>query len=162
MINITQDTVGGLFDKYSDMVYRIALNIVKSREEAQDIVMDTFLALTRQEYFESDSHAKAWLIRTAQNKSLNVMKSGRIRRNVPIDEVLENTLSAPANDSEHELLDLVLRLPDKLKTTVYMFYYEDMTAAQIAETLGISENTVYKRLERGRSALKISLEEDAI
>lgn len=162
MINITQDTVGGLFDKYSDMVYRIALNIVKSREEAQDIVMDTFLALTRQEYFESDSHAKAWLIRTAQNKSLNVMKSGRIRRNVPIDEVLENTLSAPANDSEHELLDLVMRLPDKLKTTVYMFYYEDMTAAQIAETLGISENTVYKRLERGRSALKISLEEDAI
>lgn len=39
MINLTQDTVGGMFDKYADMVYRIALNIVKSREEAQDIVM---------------------------------------------------------------------------------------------------------------------------
>lgn len=90
------------------------------------------------------------------------MKSGRIRRNVPLDEFLENTLSVPASDSEHELLDLVMRLPDKLKTTVYMFYYEDMTAAQIAGALGISENTVYKRLERGRSALKISLEEDAI
>ena len=154
MINLTQDTVGGMFDKYADMVYRIALNIVKSREEAQDIVMETFLALIKQEYFESGDHVKAWLIRTAQNKALNVMKSGRIRRNVP--------LSAPASDSEHELLDLVMRLPDKLKTTVYMFYYEDMTAAQIAGALGISENTVYKRLERGRSALKISLEEDAI
>ena len=145
MINLTQDTVGGMFDKYADMVYRIALNIVKSREEAQDIVMETFLALIKQEYFESGDHVKAWLIRTAQNKALNVMKSGRIRRNVPLDEFLENTLS-----------------PDKLKTTVYMFYYEDMTAAQIAGALGISENTVYKRLERGRSALKISLEEDAI
>ena len=161
MINLTQDTVGGMFDKYADMVYRIALNIVKSREEAQDIVMETFLALIK-EYFESGDHVKAWLIRTAQNKALNVMKSGRIRRNVPLDEFLENTLSAPASDSEHELLDLVMRLPDKLKTTVYMFYYEDMTAAQIAGALGISENTVYKRLERGRSALKISLEEDAI
>lgn len=160
MINLTQDTVGGMFDKYADMVYRIALNIVKSREEAQDIVMETFLALIKQEYFESGDHVKAWLIRTAQNKALNVMKSGRIRRNVPLDEFLENTLSAPASDSE--LLDLVMRLPDKLKTTVYMFYYEDMTAAQIAGALGISENTVYKRLERGRSALKISLEEDAI
>ena len=53
MINLTQDTVGGMFDKYADMVYRIALNIVKSREEAQDIVMETFLALIKQEYFES-------------------------------------------------------------------------------------------------------------
>ena len=110
MINLTQDTVGGMFDKYADMVYRIALNIVKSREEAQDIVMETFLALIRQEYFESG----------------------------------------------------VLWLPDKLNSTVYLFYYEDMTAAKIAGALGISENTVYKRLERGRSALKISLEEDAI
>lgn len=110
MINLTQDTVGGMFDKYADMVYRIALNIVKSREEAQDIVMETFLALIKQEYFESGDHVKAWLIRTAQNKALNVMKSGRIRRNVPLDEFLENTLSAPASDSEHELLDLVMRL----------------------------------------------------
>lgn len=111
MINLTQDTVGGMFDKYADMVYRIALNIVKSREEAQDIVMETFLALIKQEYFESGDHVKAWLIRTAQNKALNVMKSGRIRRNVPLDEFLENTLSVPASDSEHELLDLVMRPP---------------------------------------------------
>lgn len=51
MINLTQDTVGGMFDKYADMVYRIALNIVKSREEAQDIVMETFLALIKQGVF---------------------------------------------------------------------------------------------------------------
>lgn len=53
--------------------------------------METFLALIKQEYFESGDHVKAWLIRTAQNKALNVMKSGRIRRNVPLDEFLENT-----------------------------------------------------------------------
>lgn len=162
MIIITQESVSGLFDSFADMVFRIAFNIVRSREEAEDVVMDTFTALIRQDCFESTEHAKAWLIRTAQNKSLNAVKSGRVKHNVPLDELLENVLSAPANESEFELLDLVMRLPDKLKTTIYMFYYEDMTAAQIAETLGISENTVYKRLERGRSALKISLEEDAV
>lgn len=162
LIIVNKETVSALFDEYADMVYRIALNIVKNREEAQDIVMDAFTALIRQESFDSSEHAKAWLIRTAQNKSLNVMRSGRIRRNIPLDELLESTLSAPVTDSEQDLLDLVMRLPDKLKTTVYLFYYEDMTAAQIAEVLEISENTVYKRLERGRSALKISLEEDAV
>lgn len=162
MILITQDTVSALFDEHADMVYRIALNIVKNREEAQDIVMDTFTALIRQDCFNDRTHAKAWLIRTAENKSLNVLKSGRIKRNIPLDELLENTLSSPANDSEHDILDLVMRLPEKLRTTVYMFYYEDMPAADIAAALGISENTVYKRLERGRSMLKIDLEGDAI
>ncbi len=162
MIIITQESVSSLFDLHADMVYRIAVNIVKSREEAEDVVMDTFTALLKQQSFESGEHAKAWLIRTAQNKSINVMKSSRINRNVPLDELLENILSSPATSSELDLLDLVMRLPDKLKTTVYMFYYEDMTAAQIAQALDISENTVYKRLERGRSALKISLEEDAV
>ena len=162
MILMTRDKAGELFDAYADMVYRIALNIVKSPEEAQDIVMDTFTALIRQECFNDENHIKAWLIRTSENRSLNVMKSGRIRRNIPLDELLENTLSSPASESEYELLDMVMRLPEKLRTTLYMFYYEDMAAAEIAQTLGISENTVYKRLERGRSSLKISLEGDAI
>ena len=65
MILITQDMVSALFDEHADMVYRIALNIVKNREEAQDIVMDTFTALIRQDCFNDRTHAKAWLIRTA-------------------------------------------------------------------------------------------------
>lgn len=57
MIGLSEGAVSDLFDRYADMVYRIALNIVKSREEAQDIVMDTFFAMINRESFESDSHA---------------------------------------------------------------------------------------------------------
>lgn len=162
MIAITRDSISGLFDRYSDMVYRISLNIVRNCEEAQDVVMDTFVALMKQDTFNDENHIKAWLIRTAENKSLNVISSARMRRNQPLDEVLENTLAAPLTEGEYDVLDLVMRLPDKLKTTIYMFYYEDMSAAEISAALGISEATVYKRLERGRSSLKTSLEGDAI
>lgn len=162
MIELSCDSISSLFDRYSDMVYRISLNIVRNCEEAQDIVMDTFVALMKQAQFNDEAHIKAWLIRTAENKSINVMKSARVRRNQPLDEVLENTLSAPLSEGEHDLLDMVMRLPDKLKSTLYMFYYEDMKAEEIAHALGVSEATVYKRLERGRSSLKISLEGDAI
>ncbi len=162
MIAVTSDTISDIFDEYADMVFRISVSIVRNREEAQDVVMDTFLALIgQQRFFESGSHIKAWLIRTAENKSINVVKSGRVRRSVPLDEALEGTLAAPSTGGG-DLLDMVMRLPDKLKTVIYLFYYEDMTAAQIADALGISENTVYKRLERGRRALKIDLEEDAV
>ena len=162
MIVISRDSIEELFDSYSDMVYRISLNIVRNCEEAQDIVMDTFMALMKQDSFNNDGHIKAWLIRTAENKSINVVRSARVRRNQPLDEMLSGTLSGGLNEAEHELLDMVMRLPKKLRTTVYMYYYEDMSAAQIASVLGISENTVYKRLQRGRNALKIDLEGEAI
>ncbi len=162
MITVSADSIAMLFDKYSDMVYRVSLNLLRNCEEAQDIVMDTFVALMKQSSFTDENHIKAWLIRTAENKSINVLKSARVRRNQPIDEFLENTLHTAPNSSEYELLDMVLRLPDKLKTTIYMYYYEDMTAAEISAALGISEATVYKRLERGRKSLKIDLEGDAI
>ncbi|MBQ8171636.1 MAG: sigma-70 family RNA polymerase sigma factor [Oscillospiraceae bacterium] len=162
MIVISKDSIEELFDRYSDMVYRISLNIVRNCEEAQDIVMDTFMALMKQDSFNDDGHIKAWLIRTAENKSINVVRSARVRRTQPLDEMLSGTLSGGLNEAEHELLDMVMRLPKKLRTTVYMYYYEDMSAAQIASVLGISENTVYKRLQRGRNALKIDLEGEAI
>lgn len=162
MVAVSRENIGALFDAHADMVYRIALNIVRNVEEAQDIVMDTFVALMKQTEFSDEGHIKAWLIRTAENKSVNVVRSCRVRRSVPLDEVLENTLAAPLTEGESELLDMVMRLPEKLRTTVYMFYYEDMSAAEIASALGITEATVYKRLERGRKTLKIDLEGAAI
>lgn len=162
MVVVSKEIIGGLFDSYSDMVYRIALNIVRNREEAQDIVMDVFMSLMKQNAFNDELHIKRWLIRAAENRAINVAKSARVSRTAPLDELLQNTLSAPLSENEYDVLDMVMRLPDKLKTTVYMFYYEDMSAEEIARALGISVNAVYKRLERGRSALKISLEGEAI
>lgn len=162
MVVVSKEMIGELFDSYADMVFRISLNIVRNREEAQDVVMDVFMALMKQTSFNDSVHIKAWLIRTAENKSINVVKSARVRRTQPLDELLENTLSVPLNEQEHEVLDMVMRLPDKLKTTVYMYYYEDMSADEIGKVLGISANTVYKRLERGRNVLKMNLEGEAI
>jgi len=162
MIVVSKEMIGAAFDSYSDMVYRIALNIVRNREEAQDIVMDVFMALMKQSGFNDEGHIKAWLIRTAENKAINVVRSARITKTQPLDELLANTVSSPLSGSEYDVLDMVMRLPHKLKTTVYMYYYEDMSAAQIADILKISENTVYKRLERGRSALKTDLEGEVI
>lgn len=64
MVVVSKEMIGGLFVSYSDMVYRIALNIVRNREEAQDIVMDVFMALMKQSSFNDEGHIKAWLIRT--------------------------------------------------------------------------------------------------
>lgn len=162
MMIMDSDVVAELFGRYSDMVFRIALNILRNTEEAQDVVIDVFMAMMKQGQFNDERHVKGWLIRTTEHKAINVTKTARMRRVQPMDEILENTLVAPVGIEEREVLDLVMRLPEKLKTTVYMYYFEDMNAAEIAEVLGIGENTVYKRLERGRGILKADMEGDAI
>ncbi len=158
MIYITQNNFPEYFEQYANMVYRIAYGITASPQEAEDIVMVCFEKLIDKIEFSSEEHIKAWLIKTAEHKSLNVVSSARFRRNVPLDSIPEAAVSSDIKQPS-ELLDMVLRLPDKLKTVVYLFYYEDMPAAGIAKALKISENTVYKRLSKGRKLLKISLEE---
>ncbi len=161
MIYITQNNFPVYFRQYANMVYRIAYGITANPQEAEDIVMICFEKLIDKIEFSSEEHIKAWLIKTAEHKSLNVVSSARFKRNIPLESVPETAASQEPSESS-ELLDMVFKLPDKLKTVVYLFYYEDMSAAGIAKALKISENTVYKRLSRGRKLLKMNLEEGRV
>lgn len=157
MFQITHENASALFRQYANAVYRIALGIVRSPEEAEDILMDCFsAAIHHAGGFNDENHLKNWLMRMAEHRALNVVKSARVKRNVPHEAAEE--VAAPQK-AQNELLDTVMKLPDIVKAVIYMFYYEDMPAADIAKTLCISENTVYKRLAKGRKLLKISLEE---
>lgn len=156
MFQITQENAAAVFRQYANMVYRIALGIVKIPEEAEDILMECFTAAATHSGFNDETHMKYWLIQMAEHRALNVVKSARVKRSVPLDQAAE--VAAPQK-RENELLDMVLSLPEMIKTVVYLFYYEDMPAAEIAYALDITENTVYKRLAKGRKLLKIILEE---
>ena len=158
MIYISESNFPEYFRKYANMVYRIAYGITANPQEAEDIVMICFEKLIDKIEFAGEEHIKAWLIKTAEHRSLNAVGSARFKRNVPLESVPETAACSELREPS-ELLDMVLKLPDRLKTVVYLFYYEDMPAAGIARALKISENTVYKRLSKGRRLLKISIEE---
>ena len=160
MFRITQENASVLFRQNANMVYRIAYGIVRSPEEAEDILMECFSAAIDHEGFNDEQHFRHWLIRTAEHRALNVVKSARVQRSVPLDDA-ESSLSSRDRET-NELLDTVMRLPDIIKTVIYMYYYEDMPAAEIAQALGITENTVYKRLARGRKMLRLDLKEELI
>ena len=75
--------------KYSHSIIRIAFNYVKDTAIAEDISQDVFLTyLQKLPTFESDDHEKAWLIRTAINKSKNYFKAGWFRSRNPLPENL--------------------------------------------------------------------------
>ena len=137
---------------YMDMVFRVAFGYVQSRSDADDVVQAVFLRLwKRRPDFESDAHAKHWLLRVAINESKRLV-CAPWRRVQPLDGCAE--LPALPTAEHRELLDAVLRLKPKYRTALYLHYYEGLSTQEIAAALSIPQNTVLTRLRRAREQLK--------
>ena len=145
--------------RYQDMVYRVALHVVASPHDAEDAVQEVFLRLyTYKKPFDSEEHLRRWLIRVTVNHCKNILKSGWRKRRVSLEDVTEQ----PVFDRpvEQELYNTVLSLPEKYRTVLYLFYYEELPTAEVAHALGLGQSAVTTRLSRARALLKKELGED--
>ncbi len=154
-----RQSVQELFEKYQDNLYIIAFNVCKSAEDAKDVVQDTFIQyyLAKKE-FDNEQHIRAWLIRVAINKAKNVNNTFWRRNKMSLEDYME-TLEFETPESE-ELFETVMRLPEKYRIVIHLFYYEDYSVHEIASILKLSESNVKVRLSRGRSLLKEKLQEE--
>lgn len=143
---------------YETSVFRAVFSIVKNRQDAEDVTQDTFLTFYRNDPdLESEEHVRAWLLRTGINKARNLCRTFWRRNRENLDDYAEAIASAPREESD--LLREVMRLPERCRVIIHLFYYEDYSINEIAELLGISENTVKSQLFRGRTLLKERLKE---
>ncbi len=137
-------------EKYFDSIYRLVLCRAKNRDAADDIVQDVFYKYIKTDkVFESEEHIKAWLIRVAINASNSYFTSSRLRKTEPLDE----NMAVFDTEEKSDVYYAVLELPQKYRTVIHLFYYEDLPIAKISEYLGINESTVKSQLKRGRDML---------
>ena len=136
--------------KYENLLYRTALSITENREDALDMVQETFIRwITKRPDFESDEHEKAWLLRVVINLSRNLVKSAAHRTSCELLDIY------PAETREEEgLIQEVMKLPEKIREVIYLYYYEEYNSREIGEILGENVSTVRTRLSRGRTLLK--------
>lgn len=151
--------VNELFEKYQNNLYAAAFNVCRDAEDAKDVVQDTFIQyhLLKKD-FDNEQHIRAWLIRVAINKAKNMNRTFWRKNKVPLEEYIE-TLAFETPESE-ELFETVMKLPEKYRIVIHLFYYEDYTIHEIADILKISESNVKVRLSRGRVMLKEKLQEE--
>ncbi|MDD3222303.1 MAG: sigma-70 family RNA polymerase sigma factor [Clostridia bacterium] len=143
-------------EEYADTVKKICMLHLKSHSDTEDIFQNVFLKYVLYSgAFEDREHEKAWLIRVTINACKDYLKSFFRSRTVPMDEIAELTAETPEDYSE--VLEAVLALPPKYKDAVYLFYYEQYSAVEIAGILGKKVNTVYTLLARGKEMLKEKL-----
>ena len=112
-----------LAERYMDMVYRIALNALGSAADAEDVTQNVMLRLYRSDPdFESEEHARRWLIRVAVNESKRLVGLPWKKREASLEEVLN--ASAEEDDLQKSLIRKVAGLPPKSRVAMYLYYFE--------------------------------------
>lgn len=156
----THETSNTSFNRtISKHLYAIAFNICRNQQDAEDVVQDTFIQYhTYKKEFDTEEHIRAWLIRVAINKAKNITRSFWHRNKCNLEEYIE-TLTFETPESE-TLFDTVMKLPEKYRIVLHLFYYEDYTTQEISDILHLSVSNVKTRLSRGRALLKETLKEE--
>lgn len=148
---------------YMPMVYRIAFSRLGNAHDAEDITQDVFLKYFRADLaYNDEEHRKAWLIRCTINCTKTLVTSAWFRHRAS-DDGLENMTEGEdiigdacldAIEQKNAVMQAVMKLPDKYRTVIHLFYFEDMSVSQISAATGIREATVKSQLSRARDMLK--------
>lgn len=150
---VDKENISQVIDKYSNMVFKLALNQTGNKSDAEDVFQEVFIRLVeKQPRFENEEHLKAWLIRVTINCSKKIFSSfwHKKRTELSNEMIFE--------DKEDEFLYYeVLELPRKYKIVIHLYYYEDYSVNKIAEILKIKQSTVKTHLFRARNLLKNKL-----
>lgn len=157
VMGVEDERFSALARQYQDTIFRIALNYFGNPHDADDMVQEVLLKLYRTETpFESEAHARHWIIRVTLNQCKNTLRAPW-RRFVGLEEW---TASIPFEQREQSDLFLsVMSLPEKYRTPLYLFYFEEFSVREIAELLHVKESAVTTRLSRARQALRKELTE---
>ena len=152
-------SVDEAFQKYGDRIFSAAFSVCRNRTDADDAVQDAFIKYYSLGMdYESEEHIRAWLIRVAVNRAKDIAGSFWQRNKVAWEEYMDELPFEAPEDSR--LFEAVMRLPDKYRVVIHLFYYEEYSVIEIAEILKRREGTVKSQLSRGRKLLKNMLEEE--
>ena len=156
-----------LVDRYKDMIFTLALKMVKNREEAEEVAQDTFIKIYNSlNKFKGDSKFSTWIYKIAYNTCLDRLKKNKKEDlNISIDEfsahlikTMDNALSALEDKERKQTIQNCLNLlPSDENFLLTLFYFEDQSLEEIGKIMNINANNVKVKLFRSRQKLAVIL-----
>jgi RNA polymerase sigma factor (sigma-70 family) len=149
-----------LVEVYSNRLYRLCLRYVRNEFDAEEVLMNGFLKFFQTIHsfeYRDDARLEAWLKRVMINEALMYLRKTKNLSLVMSEESIapigENAVIEDQLNSE-VIYELILQLPTGYRTVFNLYAIEGYTHAEIAEQLGISENTSKSQLSRARALLQ--------
>ena len=150
------ERIGILIEKYGDMILRLCYTYHKNMPDAEDSAQDVFLKiLEKLPEFNDEGHERAWMIRVTINTCKSRLRSFRLRRASSLDGVDIPVMDKYGDD--RGVLAAVMALPERFRTVIHLYYYEEYSTPEIARLTGRPETTVRSDLHRARKRLKAVL-----
>ena len=157
----TSESFDEVMRHYTPMIYRVAFTRLGNAADAEDVSQNVFVRYFKADItFESEEHRKAWLLRCAVNCANSFSSSAWNRHKADSEEMealpYEGSVESAAEQKEtrESVVSAVMKLKPKYRTVIFLFYFEDLSTAQIAEITKTRESTVRSQLSRARETLK--------
>ena len=159
-----------LVERYQDMVYGLALSILRSPEDAEEAAQDAFLKLFRaRDQFDATREVEPWLLRIAGNACRDRLRRRRVVGSLPVmrdegaDALAQRVADPGASADNAAAMQLAVRaeldrLSERARLPLELKYLRGMTNQQIADALGISVSNVKIQLARAKDILASRLE----
>lgn len=157
-----------LYEKYKNRMYIAACRILHDPQKAEDVVHDSFIAISRNidKIDDTDSlRAASYCIKAAKNTAYNqVKKSFNEIPTLMNDEDIffeENMLDMICTkDNYKKVVDSIMSLDEKYRDVLSLYYLNELTVSEIADLLSRKEGTVKQQLARGRHKLINMIEKE--
>ncbi len=141
-------------DQFSDGVYRFILHNIKDKDDAKDIVQDTFEKLWMNYMNVNFEKAKSYIFTTAYRTMVDKIR--RSKKSAKMEEANLNTLSSENqySDVKQILNEAVAKLPEVQKSVIMLRDYEGYSYDEIGNITGLNESQVKVYIYRARNFLK--------
>ncbi len=157
-------------DQYGNLLLRTAYLLVRDEEAAKDIVQETLiLAWKNMEKLREPAYLRAWLLKIVLNQSISLKRRWG-RRAALLREQLTNSYTEQVIqiadfqrghiEDTIDLAQAIEQLPAKQRVVLVLFYYHRMTMPEIADIVGVAENTLRKRLQAALDKIRRMLGAD--
>ena len=165
-----------LVNRYKDLVYTLALRMMKHTEEAEEAAQDTFIkAYKSLNKFKGDSKFSTWIYRVAYNTCLDRLKKNKRQQyTVEINEYTEHQVKTidnaldqiEAKEKEQAIQECLALLPSEDSFLLTLYYFEELSLEEIGKIVSLKPNNVKVKLFRSRkklaTILKRKLDNDII
>ncbi|MCF6279069.1 MAG: RNA polymerase sigma factor [Flavobacteriaceae bacterium] len=157
------NSFGILVERYQNLVFSLAIKMLKNREESEEVSQDTFIkAYKSLKSFNGESKFSTWIYRIAYNTSLDRMKkNSRFNNSIEIDNIPSKDIQLTDTIFEgierKERSEIVQRcmnqLPEDERVILHLFYFEELSLKEIGTIVSITEGNVKVKLFRARKKL---------
>jgi RNA polymerase sigma-70 factor (ECF subfamily) len=157
------NSFGIIVERYQNMVFSLALKMLKHREESEEVSQDTFIKVYKSlSKFNGESKFSTWIYRIAYNTCLDrIKKNSKYNNDVEINDITSNQIfqteskfdSLETKERSIIVKECMDKLPEDERIIMHLFYFEELSLKEIVEIVSMTEGNVKVKLFRARKKL---------